>query len=230
MKNLLAILSLLLFYGNLNAQSDETLRQLFAGGSVSFSFQKNQVPYIGTILGIPGAIYSSNPNDSRTYSVYFSSNFGKEINQHWSVGLKLLYRNNTNKSETPVTFMSSVLVDTKRTSHQIGTGFFARYIFNPSKKFNFFLQPFIDINTATENSKTDNNTTSDRKVNYLTFGSDAGLLYNINEKFRVTVTVGGLSFAAGKWKNLLNDDSNNFFIFNSSFRSSAIYFGGEFKL
>lgn len=230
MKKLLIILSLFLSFENINAQSEDFDGYIFLGGSLSFSAQKNQVPYLGTILGIPGASYSSNPNDSHTYSFSFSSHLGKEINQHWALGWKLLYRNKTFKSKNPTSFGIPILVDIKQTSHQIGTGVFARYTFNPDKKFNLFIQPYTDINSVTELNKSNNAATSDRKINYLTVGLDGGILYNINKKFRATASVGGLSYAAEKWKDLLNDDSDNFMVFNSSIRTSSISLGLELKL
>ena len=231
MKNLLILLTLLISFGNLHAQSDDFDGAILLGGYFNFTIQKKQVPYLGTTLGIQGASYSSRPTDARSTDLSISPIFGKEFSQHWALGVKLNYRNSTYKSETTPTFGDFTLfVYAKRTSHQIGTGFFARYTFNPEQKLNFFLQPYFDLNSATEVYKVDNDLRDNDKINYLQIGTNGGLLYNLNKKFRITATMAGLSFSTGKWKDLIADDMDNFFVFNTRIRVSSISFGIELKI
>ncbi len=230
MKNLLILLTLLISFGNLQAQSDVFKGAILLGGYFNLTIQKKQVPYLGSTLGIAGASYSSRPNDASSTDISISPTFGKEFSQNWALGVKLNFRNRTYKSRIPISFSIPILVDAKNISQQIGTGFFARYTFNPKQKLNFFLQPVLDVNSATEEYKVDDELRTDHKVAYLKIGIDGGLLYNLNNRFRFTANMAGLSFSTGKWKNLITDESDNFLVFNTRIRISSISFGIELKI
>ncbi len=210
---------LLLFTQSLSAQEDTHNHNYIIGSTMSFSHQKSN-----SSSSLLSGIFPGGTSGTRSTSLSLNPYIGKMINSKWTLGLELNYRGS--RSERNFTYN---LLDK---SLQIGGGIFGRYILNPAQQFNIYIQPLVLYNYAhikSENSISDIRQIT--KANSFLANSHMGVLYTLNEKFNVTLRIGGVSFAAGYRKVNGNDTYNEYYSsFNANFRLSSLSFGIEFKI
>jgi hypothetical protein len=216
------ILSISVFY-SLHSQDVPSVGKSFIlGGSVNFSSQKNSTPF----QSLPFLI---NGRDDSKYS-YFSASpyFGKQINNHFVLGLSLDY--STNKSTfNNFDFGGNEYLTVSKTN-QIGFELFGRYVFYPDKTFNFYIQPYAGYSLQNSNSVSDTVENQEQKATYISAGIGIGMLYNINETWRLTLSSGGINYINGSWDATAFAPVEKFNRIYSGLSLSNISFGLELKL
>lgn len=155
----------------------------------------------------------------------FSPYVGKELSKHWMIGAEFLFSNSkqirSNIETTPGTFVAS-----EANSRHLGAGLFARYTINPSDKLNFFVQPYANYARRTGTLIYDDVISHSTPFNTFETGVKAGLLYNINERFRLKMDIGGAHFRTNK---TASPNLNYQGEFRSNFGLSNIGIGIEMK-
>lgn len=235
MKKWTLIVLLLSLVQVIQAQEETKENEWVIGGSTNFLIQNNTYPLTGlSITSGIGGIYSNTTNDTKNTIFAISPYIGKQINTRLLLGLQLDYRLGNYKVEEirVSTFPSgpNPIVDFQRQSNQFGVGIFSRYLFNPTKSFNFFLQPYLEYNMLREEESQGSVVTQEEKVNFIELGIGLGMLYNINDRLRATLRSGGVSYVNGKWEVLDTNTERTFSSLGMSFNLSTIYFGFEIKL
>lgn len=231
MKKSPLILLLIIISFGIEAQEENVANQFILGGSLSFLTQKNAYPL--SILNVnlgSGGFFSNNLNDSKNTIFRINPYVGKELNAHWILGLQLGLSTQNYRVEDALFFGPSGPVDFSRKSYQVALGIFARYIVNPVQRFNFFLQPSIQNNFFRENTAYDGEVTEKEKASFIEVGIGVGMLYKINDRFRVTLRSGGLNYINGKWEILDTDISRKFSSFGGNLNLSNLSFGVEVRL
>ena len=230
-KKLTLIVFLVSSFCMIKAQETIKENKMILGGSFSFLTQNNTYPYssLSVISGI-GGIFSSSTNDTKNSIFAITPYFGKEINSNLILGLQLDYRIGTYSVDDQLIFGQTDPVDFERNSSQLGFGIFSRHILNPDKKFSLFLQPYIEYNILKEEESWDSVVNQEEKANYLELGVGLGILYNINDGLRATLSVGGMNYINGQWEIVDSDTENNFSSFRTGLNLSNINFGFEMKL
>ena len=231
MKKLTLFLLLLSLFNILNAQEETKQNHFIIGGSLNFLLQNNTYPLssVSTISGI-GGIYSNGINDTKNTSISISPYVGKELNNHLLLGIQLDYRLGKYKTDDAYLFGQTNPVDYERRSYQIGIGVFSRHILNPEKRINFYIQPYFEYNLLHEENFQNSNSTQEEKVNYIELGLSAGILFNINDRWRATLRIGGLSYVNGKWEIVDTSTKKNFSSFGTNLNFASFYLGFEMKL
>lgn len=222
----LLILFILIFQG-LNAQEEEITNKYVLGGTINFSTQNNAYPFstFSVNSGI-GGIFSSSSNDIKNANFAISPYIGKEINSHWVGGIQIDLRRAIFKFRNA----QSSSGEFERKSSQIGFGIFARYMFNPENKFVFFLQPSLEYNALKEEEYFQSELDQESKSKFIEARINLGVVYNINEKFRLILRAGGLFFVDGKWEEIDTDNEIEFSSFSANLNLSNIFFGFEMRI
>jgi len=231
MKKLILFALLITMCQATNAQEETTSSKFVLGGSMNFIVQNNTYPISTLSIGSGiGGIYSSNVNDVKNTRFSVTPYFGKEINPHLILGIQLDYQKGNYEAADAFTFSEPNPVDFERNSNQIGMGVFARYILNPDKKVNFYFQPYFEYNSLKEKELFDGSISQEEKATFIEMGVGLGVLYNINDKIRMTLRTGGLLFIDGKWEVLDSDIEKEFSSFSTNINLSTIFFGAEIRL
>ncbi len=166
------ILLMLLIASVCQLQAQETnikKRSWVIGGSASFHTK---------------GLFENPTNGYMRSIVNFNPYVGKELNEHWMIGADFLFANSLQIRD------NSQSIDSQSSRH-LGGGIFARYTVNPSNKLNLFVQPYANYTNRTQTS---NNANSSIPINIFETGVKLGLLYNINERFRLKMDIGGTHF------------------------------------
>ena len=213
------------------AQEEIALNKFILGGSINFSIQNNTYPLSSLSINSGfGGIYSNNINDTKNSTFAFSPYVGKEINAHLLVGLQFDYRKRKYEEENSFGFGQPNTVDFVRQSNQFGIGLFSRYTLNPNHLFNFYLQPYFEYNILNEKRSQDANITQEEKASFIELGVGMGVLYNINNRMRTTLRIGGLNYVSGKWEIVNTVTEKDFSSFGMNINLATIFFGFEMKL
>jgi len=117
-----------------------------------------------------------------------------------------------------------------RQSNQFGIGLFSRHTLNPNQLFNFYLQPYFEYNILNEKRSQDANITQEEKASFIELGVGMGVLYNINNRMRTTLRIGGLNYVSGKWEIVNTVTEKDFSSFGMNINLATIFFGFEMKL
>jgi len=230
MKKLTLIALLISIFQVANAQEVETRNKLILGGSMNFVIQSNLDLPLVLLTGTVFPHYRSDDTKSTVFTI--SPYFGKEINPRLIVGLQASYSiRNYIIYDAHLPDPLNSPVDIENNSSQIGIGVFSRHILNPNNRFNFFIQPYFEYNLLNSKRFAGRFTPYEEKESYFQIGSGMGILYNINDRFRATLTTGGLSYLNGKSERKGTPNKEKAF---SSFRTninlSTIYFGLELRI
>lgn len=227
-KLILFVLTLILFQ-EIKAQESLVNKSYVLGGSMNLTVQNNALPLSSiTILVSNGGIYSNSTSDLKSTNFSFSPYVGKQLNEHFLVGLQLDYRLSNYKTLASFVLGQPTDIRYERESNNIGFGFYSRYVVNPNNKFNFYLQPFVDYNLNNQKEFRDDVKFQEENARFVELGISAGILYNINEKLRATVGTGGLYFVYGNWEILETNVDKNFSSFGTNINFSNLYFGMEY--
>ena len=226
MKNFTLLSLLFLFCNLVMAQEEISFDRYVVGGSMNFTVEKNSFPtyFNWNIVGV-----NTIREDVRNTIFSISPYLGKELNPNWILGIQSDYRITSLKVEDVNVFNQPERVTLIRSSDQIGFGLFARYTFTPDKAFNFFLQPQVDYNLFSEEETQDSEVTQEETANFLQLGVGAGILYNINQRWRLLLRTAGIQYITGTWEDVDANTKRNFSSFNSSIRFSSIFFGLEMR-
>ena len=232
MKKITLLFSFLLCLSIAIAQDgSEVSNKFILGGSIGFSTQQNGLPFssVGNSSNVI-ATYTSPNDESRRTSISFSPYLGREINPKviWGVNLHLRYNY---YGDRDYIFPSEPEPDLfEITTHQFGLGVFMRYTFNPTHKFNLFMQPFIEYNSSKREQYFKNESTFKETSQFMNVGLVVGGLYNINEKFRATLRAGILSLLNGTWKEEYINREGNFTALSANLNLSSLRFGFEMRI
>lgn len=230
MKNL-TLLFLLSFPQFLLAQETESSRPWLLGGSFSFSSQNGAIPL--SFLELPsgfGGIFSSSSDDIKNSTFRVSPYLGRQMNNHWMAGIDLYYQIRQYRATDVISFPQQTTYDYKRNSKQYGISLFARYSFLPDSRFDFFLQPYAQYSFAREETFIDEVPDDEETANFIQLGSDIGVLYNLNDRWRVILRMGGLRYVTGKGKNNDTGEENDFSAFGVNMSLESVGIGAELRL
>lgn len=214
------------------AQEIDLQKSWITGGSIGFSTQVNNGPSSGfnTL-----STFSGNRDSHSTY-FNFTPYVGKEISRHWTLGLQMQYIFDADKTDDAITIiplppLGQILdtVDLKRNENQFGIGFFGRYVFNPDNKFMVFLQPNASFTVRHQVNLQDDQENYRLETKAFGVGASVGVLYELNEMFRLTSRMGLVGYTAGNWKEPETGDENNFSNFSTNLNLSSLFFGFEFS-
>jgi len=216
----------------LNAQDEKVNNSWVIGGSTSLVIQDNYAPFsaIGTITGV-GTIYSGRTEDSKNVAFAINPYIGKQINEKMLIGVDLRMTMNRLDSQELDFFTpgNNTLVDIERNTNRFGFGAFARYVFNPQKKLKLFIEPNLSYNLSTEEIYRDTRLDQRETSNFVSLGVRGGVLYDLNDKIRLTFRQSGISFSKGSWEVENTELKNDFQSFNVGFRLSSFSLGAELK-
>ena len=232
MQKLLFITAFLFAFQLSYSQESEINRNYILGGSISYSNQTNGNSYnlFSNLVGNP--IVINNLNLVKSYSVITNLYFGKMINKHWTLGINtnLSYLNN----QYELTIISDNVISTRlrtNSSRQISGGIFARYVFNPDQKVNFFVESSINYSNIFQTSILDNDETTkvNSKINSLQCSIPVGIFYNINDRFRVMLRTSAINYTYGYYAQA-ESEPKSFNNFNASINLSSFAVGFEILL
>ncbi len=213
------------------AQEETTTNKIVLGGSINFLIQNNTYPLSSFSINTRvGGIYSNNTDDTKYLTFAFSPYVGKEINDHLLLGLQFDYRNEKYDGQYTDVFGSPNTVNVVRQSNKYGIGLFSRHTLNPNQQFNFYLQPYFEYNLLNEKQTQDSKLRQEEKASFIELGVGMGVLYNINNRMRATVRIGGLNYVSGNWEIVNTDKGKDFSAFGMNLNLASIYFGFEMKL
>ena len=215
----------------LQAQETESNSRFFLGGSTYFRTQNNTYPLSTlSINSATGGIFSNSTNETKNTDFAITPYFGKEISQKFFMGLLLDYRVGKYKAESTFLLGQPDVVDFERNTNQIGIGVFTRHILNPNNQFNFFIQPYLEYNLLNEEELQDSSRTQEETAQFFELGAGLGVMYNFNNKIRVTLRTGGLNYVNGKWEIKDTDTEKKFSSLSTNFNVSSISFGFEIRI
>ncbi len=231
MKSFLVILAIISSSQLILAQEEVSTHSYVLGGSFNFLVQNNTYPLSSLSLnsGI-GGIYSNSTNDTKNTTFAITPYIAKDINAHWLLGLQLDYRVGNYIAEDLIRFSQPELYDLERSSNQIGIGLFSRYTLNPTQEFNLYLQPYFEYNSLNEEEFEDTVLTQEEKASFIELGIGLGVLYNVNDRMRATLRMGGLNYINGKWEIVNTDTEKDFSSFGTNLNLATIFFGFEIKM
>jgi len=229
MKKLTLIALLISIFQVANAQEVEIGNKMILGGSMNFVIQNNLDLPLVLLTGTIFPYYSSNDTKSTVFAI--SPYFGKEITPRLTVGLQGSYSIGNYIFYDAFLPSPSNPVDIENNSSQIGIGVFSRHILNPDNKFNFFIQPYFQYNILNSKRNEGTSTPFEEKASYFQIGAGMGVLYNINDRFRATLSAGGLSYLNGKSERKgAHNKEKAFSSFRTNISLSTIYFGLELRI
>jgi hypothetical protein len=230
MKNLTFLFFLFFFVQNAKAQDAASSNQFIVGGTINFLAQNNGQPYPILVNNLGLGIYSTLPYDSKNTIFSFRPYFGKEINPRLMLGFEVGYATSSYKSYDVYVSGQTNPMDFEDNAQQLGFGVFTRHTLNPDNLFELFLEPSVEYVLFNEKRKQDGDITNELKSGYVELDLNTGAMYNINDRFRAVLKVGGLRYVNGKWKNVGSSTSKNFNSFGLNFNLSSISFGLDVKL
>ncbi len=231
MKKLTLIILVISFIQTIHAQEDTVQNKYVLAGSMNFFIQNNTYPLSGLSINSGfGGIYSNSLDDTKNTFFAITPSIGKEINPKWMFGIQLDYRISKYRADNILVVGQSNSVDLQRNSNQIGAGIFSRFTLNPDNKFNLYFQPYIAYNLAQEEENQNSSITQEEKAYFVELGIDVGILYNISERMRATLRIGGLNYVKGKWEIVDSDTEKEFSSLGTRVNLATIYFGFEFRL
>lgn len=225
------VIALFFLVFQITKAQEETINNSFVlGGALNLGIQKNAFPIpVGASSGLPFFVIG---NDTKNTNFSILPYFGKEVNKHLLVGFELNFR--TGKYIDRI--VTGEIVNTK-IAKQIGGGFFMRYLLNPEKRFIFYLQPYSEYSFFKEENTSfrlvmigspsipgENTIENTRKINFVELGIKTGMIYNINNKVRAVLRIGGLQYVNGKI-----DGDKKYNSFDTNFNTSSVFFGFELK-
>lgn len=226
------IIFLLAFQLNGQDEGQNNLNK-FIGGQFSISNQDGAYPLsaisFSPILGGTSILYS-NASDISTFSTSFSPYYGIQLNDQWSIGgnINIGYQKYSNGNITVIGTTEPTTLTRKSTVY--GLGVFARYALTHNPRANFFIQPFAEYTRIDETEEVENLSSAERNVWFLETGVSLGLLYNINDRFRLTGQFGGLNAVFGKTSTDQSMDSESFSSIGANLRLSSFAFGVEVRI
>ncbi len=232
MKNLMLIsLAVMVSLVQLNAQEETVDTKYIIGGAFSYLHQTNNAINANNFLiGVPNPNTGSYDVES-TYSVFsFSPYVGRVITSRWTLGLSLDLRFSKTAIEPAVPTVLNI--DFTTTTRQVGFGIFSRYHFNPSKRFQFFLQPYVQYYQTKQEGESNSVVGSKEEAKHLELGITPGILYQIQKHFRMTVRFGGIAYLNGSTEltrlgqNTLEQDFDSF---TTNFNLSSLFLGAEWN-
>lgn len=221
-----------LFFQVLNAQEEINSEPFVLGGAINFSMQNNSTSSstFTTIPGLPAFVSGSVENRQST-NFAFTPYFGKEINRHLLVGVELKFTTRKYRSTVMINILDGY--DIERVISQTGGGFFVRYLLNPENKLNVYLQPYAKYGVYVEDRVNIANggfTVIETNTNYIDLGINGGALYNISDKIRAVLKVGGLNYINGKRKiQTAQTSEQKFSLLGTNLNIASVFFGVEFK-
>jgi hypothetical protein len=199
-------------------------KKFFIGGDFSFFNQNNNVPFQA------GRIFynSLSPTEeSSSQSMSFSGYLGNQISKNLAIGVSLDFFNSTSNF-VEVFAGDPGIYKFDYNSSIFGVNLFGRYVFFPDKKFNFFLNPNVGYNLTNAKSST-NSSSVENKATYISAGVGLGILYNINDRWRVTASLGGISYLSGSWAAVSTRPKEKFNQFQTQLNLSNTFFGLEYR-
>ncbi len=197
-------------------------KSFILGGSVNFSLQKNSIPFRSQLFLI------GNESDSKSSYFNASSYIGNQINHHLALGIavdffasKYTYNAIDENGEKDMY---------EQKSNQYGFNIFGRYAFYPEKTFDFYVQPYAGYNLIHNYYEFSFDKNEDNVASYFKVGFGIGMLYNINNSWRLTIKSGGINYINGSWKATETAPKEKFSEFQTSLNLSSFSFGIELKL
>ena len=228
MKKLTILILLLSLLETTYAQEDESFQPVVIGGSLYFNSAQND--FIIPLIGPFGTISPGNSDNPKSTRFSVRPYLGKQISDRFLAGILLDFSLSRYSSTYTQGFPQPETIDFKRNSNQYGFGLFTRHSFVPDSRFDFFLQPFAQYFILHEDEFQNSQQTSEEMVNYFALGTDLGILYNINDKWRATLLVGGLRYVNGSWERVGTNLEEDFSSFGLNLNLSSIQIGMELKL
>ncbi len=207
-----------------HAQEETTFNRFVIGGAASFSTRSYESPISNFI------------SEQNSFSVSITPYFAKEISKHLLIGIQPIYRRYIINTEYSPQYENVSFSNAKFASNLFEFGVFTRYVMNVERRFNFFLQPFIGYLHTKENLYEDKELSLEGVGNSLKFVIDLGVLYHLNDKFRLTLRNGGLYYQSGKSESKpignssYNRTESKISSFQGFFSLSRIFFGVEVRL
>lgn len=228
MKHLSLIAFFMSIFFSICAQETIVNNKFIVGGSVNFLSQANTNPLNINGFNQVGGIFFYDTNDTKNTSFSISPYFGKELSEHWTLGLQLDYRYG-NYTAFDIYFFNSnqEVKDLNRISNQFGVTIFSRYMLNPSHKLNFYIQPYLRYNTSNNTQRLDNDINFEQLTSSIRAGAGLGALYHLNNRWRLTLRNGGLYYENGKWEIKDIEQTENFSSFRMDLNLSNTFFGLE---
>jgi len=143
----------------------------------------------------------------------------------------LLFQLRNYEATNVISFIGELdTIDFKRDANDVGFGLFARYSFMPENKFDFFLEPYAQYFIVNEKEYIDDELNSEEKANYIAVGSDLGVIYNLNDRWRAILRIGGLRYINGSWETDGTTEGNDFSSFGLNVSLASLGLGVEVKL
>lgn len=226
MKHLTALVIVcILVFPTLYAQQEPAKLPFVVGGSVGFGFQKNlsSMSDLG-ILHVP-IIFSGNQAASTGRNISFSPYLAKQFSRHWLWGVQAEiqsagYRESSHFDNNYHNRLASNLA---------GIGLFSRYTINPGSILGVYLQPNAGFSLVQQAFYSNSIEAYKENGWQAGIGVNTGLLFNINDKWRLTMGFGGINFLTGHWKQKDSDNSGNFSKLNADFSPAHFKLGVEMK-
>lgn len=206
---------------------ENSRKQIFLGGSINFNTNNGGSPLF--ITSLPASLSTLQITGSRTTNFSISPYIGGVQNEHWDFGIGFgISVNKTTDLATGNVLSSQILFFDQTTS---GFSFytFGRYKLNPNNKVKFFLQPNIGVGLTSRSIDFQDNSTQANDDNYAqaNIGVSAGILYEVNSRFRLLANLGNFSALIGKHTISDTDFSENYNSVGLNFGTSSLRIGGE---
>jgi len=216
------------------AINEDEKSSFIIGGTVNILVQNNSYPLsalgISSGIGGIGGIYSNSQDDIKNILYSFNPYLGYDLSPTWTMGVQLNARFGKYEIKDVDSPGQPAVLDFTRNSSQYGMGLFARKLFLEDSKFNLFIQPGIAYNIMTEEEEYDSLSSSKEKSKFLSASIGFGALYNINNRFRLTARLGGLSYAIGRWEVEGTSIEKDFNTFQTNFNLASVFFGLEIRM
>lgn len=221
----------LLILSSFNAFSQEENNNIILGGALNFYHLKDSNPGPTSFISTPqGGSTLQTVSQTISNSFTISPYLGKEIKKSLIVGLQFDYgiRNFTQNS---LSFSGqSVSSSFGRNTNQVGVGVFTRHTIRPEKQFALFLQPRLRFNLEQEELLQNQIINREERSVSGEIGAGFGLIFNVNQKFRIIMRSAGIRYLRGQRRIIDTDFNEGFNLFDASFNLSTVFFGFEIKL
>lgn len=229
--HLFLALGLLFAVQTSKAQENSGANKYILGGGVNFLSQKNAYPLTGTFgpSGL-GGVFSGNSDPIQFLTLGISPYFGKSLGEHWVIGLQSSYSYTRFKREVFI-LPSQAEAELVEKSNAFGLGIFARYAVNPGDRLQLFAQPSVGYNLLTGKVFDENEElVNEEKADFLRAGAGLGLLFELNDNWRLLINTGVIEYLNGKSEDVDAEESRSFSSFATSLNLTNIRFGVELKL
>lgn len=214
--------------------------------SSAFSQTDKGQKFIGGQMNLQGstsAIVDVNMlNNSQNFNVNVVPSLGFFVKDNFAVGATLNYgySRSTLRRETPVVGLPfSYISNNQNTSNGFGIGGFARYYFDLSDKFSFFLNGGLNYtysiqeNITTENNPSDGNPgtpiSRTNLLNTANIGVSPGFVFFVTPKFGIQTSIGSVYYQfTNSHSKQAPTYTSNMANYGFNFNLTSFYFGINF--